>query len=225
MKSARSWLASLVMIVASGLANASFSYSFTGPSILEVGQIGSFNFQTHYTPIDVSLRPTDGGVLEWSNFDFYSTTRFSLYENGSFVEYLAPSISISGGKNPYTGVVSGLVDPRVALDLGITFTRQFLGAGNFSIIADTRNQETIFNQPSEACRSGALASNSRCFSPLIGAPPSGAMTDVSIIPSGSSDSVVFSVSTVPENDTMLMMIVGVALLGFLKRRHDNKELR
>jgi len=204
------------LIGISSLAQAGYSGSISGPTSLEVGEVGSFNVHITYTPYDLSILEA-GDVDDRVQFSHYQTTLIPLLHSA------AVGLSFLSGVTPvnpgvvYAPVVSGRLSGIRDFDASLpyvydaVFTAVFATAGSFSIQLDgTLSSEQVYQSPSQRCLDLGTT-----FCDIY---PLDALTDVFDVRQPWGANLTVAVTAVPEPESYAMMLVGLGLLGAVARR-------
>ncbi len=210
---------SMCLVGTCGLAQANFTYTFTGPTSLEAGQVGSFNFHVSYTPYDLSSLGTLNGWAEYSRSTAYSY-QFVSAPAAAGVSYVSGVTLNSGLANlaPLSGRPTGVVSDfniDQPFERDLSFSLSFANAGSFNLSVGTFALDYIIRRPSSLCFSD----------PACTVDIQESLNDFYEFPGSSSNPLMVSVSAVPELGTLGLLLAGVGVLGARVRSQRKRAVQ
>ena len=202
-----SGLAAITAIcLASGTARAEFSFELTGPSSIGVGEVGSFNLNVLYSPINLA---------QFNDGSSNGSPPTASFANGSAINAIHISVTDSLGTTLLPLVAVGEAnsgfDPSQPSQTNIPFFALFEVPGQAIIGAEGLTFEIVNRFPTAYCQI-----ENGCFPDIV--------LDQFKFDGFISTSYAVNVTPVPEPETYAMLIAGLGLVATLTRRRRRKAL-
>lgn len=209
---------------------ADFSFELTGPSEVIEGSAAVFELEMTYVPLDLSqtFAPVMNvpNALSFLNFSYQlNFLGFELVHNGDIIKSGQLNNSFRGGLTliPYADYgnqryISPTAprafvgnDPDTSFTEVIAISLPNLAAGDYKFRTWGSYEDTIFNAPNTACVVPGLPD--QCEPQYIGM-----YTDVSVMFGGFDYEQGFTVTAVPEPETLALLLAGLGVVGAVARR-------
>lgn len=186
--------------LASGPVQAEFSFELTGPTSIDVGQVGSFNLNVLYSPIDLT---------QFNDGSSNGSPPTASFAHGSATNLIQISVTDSLGTALLPPVVVGETgsgfDPSQPSQTNMPFFAIFDVPGQAIVAAEGLTTETVNRFPTASCQV-----ENGCFPDAI--------LDQLKFGGFVSTSYAVNVTPVPEPETYAMLIAGLCLVGAFSHR-------